>query len=58
MASKLKEFYSRINYNKNVQSIAIDEYNKLKELNEFIYHKVFFSISDHRKKIRSSPRNT
>ena len=55
MASKIQVFYSKIDSNKNIKSITIDEYNKLKELRDFIFNEATFSISDLRKKIGSYP---
>jgi len=55
IVSKIQEFYSKINRNKDIENITIDEYNKLKELRDFIFNKSIFSISDLRKKIESYP---
>ena len=55
IASKIQEFYSKIDSNKNIKSISIDEYNKLKELRDFIFNETTFSISDLRKKMGSYP---
>ena len=55
MASKIEAFYSKINNNKNIKSITIEEYNKLKELRDFIFNEAIFSISELRKKIGSYP---
>ena len=53
--SKIEEFYSRIGINEQIKSIALNEYENLKELRDVIFNGDLFNISDLRTKMKSFP---